>query len=214
MAVYAAIIDHPADTAVTMRVLVPYRVDEPKTRLASVLDRAERREFSRHMLTDVLGTIQEAGYHPTVLSTEPLPVKSVVDERPLTVAVNSHLEPGTAVVMADLALITPDALSRLLAPDADVVLVPGRGGGTNAIVAHHPRFRVDYHGLSYRDHVTICEEIGADVRTIDSYRLGTDIDEPDDLAEVLLHGNGTATDWLDERFELSISNGRVGVERS
>lgn len=199
-----------------MRVLVPYRVDEPKTRLAPVLDDEERREFSRLMLTDVLGAIREAGYSPTVLSTAspPIPVEDyIVDDRPLSAAVNAHLEPETAVVMADLALVTPKAISELFAVDVDVVLAPGRGGGTNVIVAHHPRFRVDYHGASYCDHVTICEQIGANVRIIDSYRLSTDIDEPDDLGEVLLHGKRAATDWLNERFELRTSNGRVSLKR-
>jgi 2-phospho-L-lactate guanylyltransferase len=197
-----------------MRVLVPYRVDEPKTRLAPMLDTQERRELSRLMLIDVLTAVHEAGYEPTVLSTASLADREVIiDERPLTAAVNEYLEPNTAVVMADLALATPEALSRLLETDGDVVLTPGRGGGTNALVSRHPQFRVDYHGASYRDHVTICDEIGADTRMIDSYRLSTDIDETNDLVELLLHGEGRAANWLDARFELSLSNGRVGVER-
>lgn len=209
----ATTINHLSDAVVTMQVLVPYRVDEPKTRLAPVLDDEERREFSRLMLGDVLAAVRNAGYDPTVLSTAPLSGVDCVDERPLTVAVNSHLEPNTAVVMADLALVTPSVLEKLFETNEDVVLAPGRGGGTNAIVARHPQFRVDYHGASYRDHVEICEAIGASVRTIDSYRLGTDIDEPADLAEVLLHGDGRAADWLGERFELSSANGRTGVKR-
>lgn len=198
-----------------MRVLVPYRAEEPKTRLAPVLDIEERRELSRLMLADVLTVIGTVGYEPIVLSTASLPIEHeiVIDERPLTAAVNEHLEPNMAVVMADLALVTPEALSRLLETDGEVVLAPGRGGGTNALVSRHPLFRVDYHGASYRDHTMICRDIGADARTVDSYRLGTDIDEPDDLGELLLHGQGMATDWLDARFELSLSNGRVGVER-
>jgi 2-phospho-L-lactate guanylyltransferase len=198
-----------------MRVLVPYRAEEPKTRLAPVLDSEERCKLSRLMLTDVLTVLKEIGYEPTVLSTSSVPInyEIVIDERPLSVAVNGHLEPGTAIVMADLALATPEALSRLLETDGDVVLAPGRGGGTNALVCRHPQFRVDYHGASYRDHTMICEEIGADVQEVDSYRLSTDIDEPDDLGELLLHGRGVASDWLDARFELSLSNGRVGIER-
>lgn len=201
-----------------MRVLVPYRVEEPKTRLAPMLNLQERRELSRLMLTDVLTAIREAGYEPTVLSTAPLSIRDevIIDERPLTVAVNGQLsdsDQNTAVVMADLALSTPKALSRLLAMDGDVVIAPGRGGGTNALVSRHSRFRVDYHGASYRDHVEICNDIGADMQVVDSYRLSTDIDASDDLAELLLHGDGGAADWLNTRFELSLSNGRVGVER-
>jgi 2-phospho-L-lactate guanylyltransferase len=209
------------EQTLTMRVLVPYRVEEPKTRLAPMLDLRERRELSRLMLVDVLTAIREAGYEPTVLSTAPLSIREevVVDDRPLTAAVNGHLESdsdrdtNTAIVMADLALVTSEVLSRLLEADGDVVLAPGRGGGTNALVTRHPQFRVDYHGASYRDHRAVCDEIGASTRVIDSHRLSTDIDETDDLGELLLHGDGRAADWLDTRFELSVSNGRVGVER-
>ncbi|MUW15232.1 2-phospho-L-lactate guanylyltransferase [Halorubrum sp. CBA1125] len=105
-----------------------------------------------------------------------------------------------AVVMADLALATPDATERLFEAGtaAEVAVAPGRGGGTNALVVSHPSFRVDYHGASYLDHRRIAAEIGASLRVVDSHRLATDIDEPADLAEVLLHGDGAAADWLEE----------------
>ncbi|PSQ17017.1 2-phospho-L-lactate guanylyltransferase [Halobacteriales archaeon QS_8_69_26] len=104
-----------------------------------------------------------------------------------------------AVVMADLALATPAAVERLLSAPGDVVLVPGRGGGTNAVLARHPGFRVDYHGVSYRDHRRIAAEAGAAVRTVDSYRLSTDVDERSDLPEVLLHGRPRSREWLRDR---------------
>jgi len=135
-----------------------------------------------------------------------------IDDRPLTDAVNAVLDarldegtapdddrtasippdgdraaspPPVAVVMADLALATPNALDRLFAAGkrADVALAPGRGGGTNAFVAAHPAFRVDYHGTSYLDHRRIAVAADASVAAVDSHRLATDIDEPADLAE-------------------------------
>jgi len=47
---------------------------------------------------------------------------------------------------------------------------------------------------SYLDHVAAAK--GADLtRTeVDSYRLATDVDEPADLAEVLLHADGRESD--------------------
>ncbi|RDI72253.1 NTP transferase domain-containing protein [Halopelagius longus] len=119
-----------------------------------------------------------------------------------------------AVAMADLALATPEAVRRLADAEGDVVIAPGRGGGTNALVVRHPGFRVDYHGASYRDHRRIAGEAGASVGVLDSMRLSTDVDEPSDLAEVLLHGGGESKRWLREAgFELDVSGGRVGVVR-
>lgn len=193
---------------------------------------------------------------PTVLANAPVEVDApvIVDERPLTDAVNGVLADrlrgregdgdrgvadgpdgpdrgGTAgpdgpdrrtfapvaIVMADLALATPAALERLFDPGADIVVAPGRGGGTNALVVRHPDFRVDYHGASYRDHRENAAAVGASVAVVDSFRLASDVDEPPDLAEVLLHApaDGESRAWLrNEGFDLEIHDGRVGVDRN
>ena len=53
------------------------------------------------------------------------------------------------------------------------------------------------------------------VGVVDSMRLATDVDEPSDLLEVLLHGDGRARQWLVEAgFEVDDGDdGRVGVRR-
>lgn len=203
----------------TMRVVVPFAAETPKTRLSSVLDDDERSAFARAMLEDVLDTLRETGADPEVLATAPLDVDApvTIDERPLTDAVNAVLA-GTdgpvAVVMADLALATPAALDRLLTAEGDVVLAPGLGGGTNALLVRHPDFRVDYHGVSYQDHREAARAVGAAVTTIDSFRLAVDVDDPPDLAEVLVHGDGeTATHLRSLGVEIAPEGGRVAVSR-
>jgi len=191
-----------------MRVVVPFDAREPKTRLAPALDGDERGAFAEAMLRDVLVAVRGAGHTPELLATAPVDteVPVTVDERPLTPAVNAALAAATepvAVVMADLPLVTADALSRLTVPEADVVLAPGLGGGTNAFLSRHPDFRVDYHEGSYRKHRERAAACGATLATVDSFRLALDVDSPADLAEVLLHGEGHADAWLREAgFEL------------
>jgi 2-phospho-L-lactate guanylyltransferase len=202
-----------------MRVVVPFAAEQPKTRLDGFFTPSERRGFARAMLADVLDALHESGHDPELLSTSPIDidVPTTVDERPLTAAVNGILETSSpvAVVMADLPLATPAALSALFAAEGEVVLAPGRGGGTNALVACHPEFRVDYHGTSYLDHRERARRIGASVETVDSFRLGTDIDERADLADVLVHGDGRARAWLDRAgVRLAREGGRVGVARA
>ncbi len=201
-----------------MRVVVPYAAGAPKTRLTDILSATERSDFAAVMRDDVLTALQAVGWEPELLSTEPVDVDVpvIVDSRSLTTAVNAVLAESvpTAVVMADLALATPAALERFFAPAGDVVLVPGRGGGTNAIIVRDPDFRVDYHGASYLDHLDRAEELGASVSVVDSHRLATDIDERTDLVELLLHGEGDAPEWLRSAgFQLAISEGRVGLRR-
>jgi len=208
-----------------MRTLVPFAAVNPKTRLDSVLTGDERAAFARVMLRSVCATLQQAGSEPTVLSTASLDETTlppsttvVVDDRPLTATVNDELttDAPTLIMMADLPLATPESIRRLTAAsdDTDIAIAPGLGGGTNALVVRAPAFRVDYHGASYLDHRAAAADLGATVETVDSRRLATDIDEPSDLAEVLIHGDGPAREWLvDAGFELDTGDGRVGVRR-
>jgi len=199
-----------------MEVLVPFAVGEPKTRLASVLEPDERTEFARAMLADVCAAIESTDSEPTVLATEPIDCEwpTVADDRPLSEAVNARLEPPIAVVMADLPLAAPGALSRLFDAEGEVVIAPGLGGGTNAVVVRHPEFYTTYHGASVADHRRIAADVGAEATTVDSFRLAVDIDERDDLAELLLHGSGRAVEWLRATgFEVATTDGRVTVRR-
>ncbi len=204
-----------------MRVIIPFDARDPKTRLSTLLDYDDRNEFARAMLRDVVSVVQDTGRDPLVLSSAPIEFENcpvVVDERSLSRAVNERLRAASsavAVVMADLPLITDAALERLLTREEDVVLARGIGGGTNALVSRTTDFAVDYHGTSYLDHRSTALEIGATLAEIDSYRLAVDIDEPDDLVEVLLHGESRATQWLRDRgFRLASGTGRTTVRRT
>jgi 2-phospho-L-lactate guanylyltransferase len=204
-----------------MRVVVPFDARAPNTRLDPVLDAEERRAFAGAMLADVLTALRgtDRDLDIQVLATAPVDLDAniSVDDRPLTPAVNAALEANetpVAVVMGDLPLTTPEAVQQLFRHPTDVVLAPGLGGGTNALLARHPEFRVDYHGVSCRDHREAAADVGATVRTVDSFRLALDVDAPTDLAEVLLHSDGEAAAWLREAgFGVSADSGRMTAER-
>ena len=183
----------------------------------------ERVGFVYACLEDVCAAVDAAGGEPVVLSTEPLDgrategYETVVRDEDLTPAVNAVLRdetPPVAVVVADLPLATPEPLERLYAPDAGFAVAPGRGGGTNSFVTHDADFRVDYHGTSFVDHVEGARQLGCAVEVVDSFRLSTDADEPADLVEVLLHGDGRAARFINDRFELvEDDRSRVTLER-
>lgn len=196
-----------------MNVIVPYSPVDPKSRLSPVLSPEERFELSQAMVRDVIDVIDRTGHQPTILAPEPVAIDDVpviVDDRSLSRAVNAvfgRADLPVGLVMADLALATESALTRLFRATADVAIAPGRRGGTNALLVDHPSFVTDFHDLSYRDHRRICDEIGADVRIVDSFRLATDIDEPDDLLEVVLHTSGRTRQSL-----LELTGGRAPAQ--
>ncbi len=170
------------------------------------------------MLRDVLDAVTDAGGDPSVVADTRVDVDApvTVDDRPLSAVVEDELgsDEPVAVVMADLALATPAALTRLFETDGDVVAAPGLGGGTNALVVRHPDFSVDYHGASILDHRHIARDAGLSFVEVDSMRLAVDVDEPTDLVEVLLHGTSRARTWLtDAGVELECGTGRVEAVR-
>jgi 2-phospho-L-lactate guanylyltransferase len=183
------------------------------------------------MLKDVVETITVTGHTPTVLATEPieLDVDCITSTESLSSAVNSLLQPvGTpesrtvyqdtvqpkSVVMADLGIVTEDALDRLFSTKSDVTISPGFRGGTNALVVRSSDFYVDYHDCSYLDHRAIAREQGLDVSNVDSFRLACDIDRPADLVELLLHGTGQAAEYVSERFEFAPEDHSLPIRRS
>lgn len=200
-----------------MEFAVPFDAVDPKTRLDDTLDETERSAFAKVVLSDVLDAVRSAGYDPTVYATGPVDVDAdvVVDDRGLDALCNDLFsDPPVAVVMADLGLATPAAIERLFVAEGDVVVAPGLGGGTNALVVRDDAFETDFHGVSIRDHREIAREQGLAWNAVDSMRLGVDVDERVDLVEVLLHGEGGAPGWLREHgFRVVVRDGRAAVVR-
>lgn len=201
--------------------LIPYKPKNPKTRLSSVLEPGEREKLASAMLEDVLQLMREMCCMPVVVATELFEnevVQVTVTDADLNQTLNEIL-PDTKrdllIIMADLPLADEASIKRVLATDKDMAIVPGRGGGTNVIYLREPwKFQVNYYGASFQKHLRIAQDAGFSVEVIDSFRLHTDIDEPEDLVELLIHGTGRSRACLvDLGFVLSDEKGRVGVQR-
>ena len=121
------------------------------------------------------------------------------------------------IIMADIPLVSTNNIKEIAASPADVVIVPGRMGGTNALFIRHPSsFHVDYYGASFSKHKEIAARSGIEIEVFDSFNMSTDIDEVADLTEILLHGTGHAARYL-KKFGFTIAEeengGRVGLKR-
>jgi len=58
------------------------------------------------------------------------------------------------------------------------------------ILIRRPQFRTCYNGVSFPKHLDFARKLGISVTICDSLRSSCDIDEPSDLAELLIHGYG------------------------
>jgi 2-phospho-L-lactate guanylyltransferase len=199
-----------------IRVVVPFKLECAKSRLSSALSSPEREKLALAMLEDVVDAVSGLGEISILLrgpitDGEPLhrlrsrPGIEILDCREdldpaLNLFIASLEEKGwpsdLLIAMADLPLMRACDLDGLLRTPGDVVIVPGRGGGTNLILIRDPRFRVSYYGLSFLKHVRKAEELGLSAGVYESFRCGSDVDEPPDLVEVLIHGRGRTAELL------------------
>lgn len=260
------------------RVVVPFKLNGAKSRLAPALDPEERRLLAFAMIRDVLRTVSEFG-EVTVLSRPGLNAEDIaITERDVEATVDgskiagrdikftgkdieftgtdiktigkdilatgndieatgtdakdhrkdieileSDLDLNDAlnelierearggwqkdilIVMADLALLLKSDIAGILNCPGDVVLCPGRGGGTNMILINNPAFRTCYSGRSFPKHLAFARDLNLEASVFESFRASTDIDQPEDLIELLLHGRGEGRALL-ERMGFSISD--------
>jgi 2-phospho-L-lactate guanylyltransferase len=207
---------------------VPFKLNGAKSRLSSVLTAKERRLFAFSMLRDVLDVV--TGFHrATVLSQPGLDIAEIggdveilESELNLNDALNSLIveealhgwKSDILIVMADLALLSGKDVAGILGREGDVVLCPGRGGGTNMILIRSPKFRTCYQGLSFPKHLAFAEAAGLKVAIFESFRAGCDIDEPEDLTEVLIHGQGNSLHALLSMGFCLFDKGRAKVSRA
>jgi len=203
--------------------LIPFKPVNPKTRLSCILTQEEREAFARAMLEDVIASVLKSGCSATLLCTHPFKHDDAliaVRKESLNDAINwalAQFHCPALIIMADLPLVTAGDIQRMIRSEKDMSIVPGRGGGTNAIFLKKPRcFHADFYGASFLDHLRVAGECGFSVEVIDSFRMSTDIDEKEDLVEILIHGRGKKSrEFLENSgFSLVIDEkGRVGVQR-
>ncbi len=201
--------------------LIPYKPANPKTRLSCLFSQDERETLARAMLDDVVDAVKDANCSPVIVATDLFDsdlIQVTITDADLNQSLNTILPQAagpTLILMADLPLANADAIRRVIKTEQDMAIVPGRGGGTNVIFIKEPaRFHVDYYGTSFLKHMKIAGEAGLSCEVIDSFRLHTDIDEKEDLAELLIHGSGKSRKYLEELgCVLVVEKGRVGVER-
>lgn len=209
-----------------MRAVIPFKKSNAKSRLSSLLLKKEREELAMAMLNDVAGTLVSSGCFELIdiLSTSMIEVEganTVLTEMGLNEALNEYMgkmsshkinEP-VLIIMADIPLVSIKNIKDIVSTNADIVIAPGRMGGTNAIFIRHPlSFHVDYYGASFLKHLKIASGLHTEI--FDSFNISTDIDEVSDLTEVLLHGKGQSQEYLTKiGINIQASGGRVGVKR-
>ena len=177
-----------------MKVIIPFKGLNPKSRLSRILSRSEREGLAKRMLLDVVDSLKPFNYLIKIISPVKIEVKGVdvtLDDRGLDEIVSDEIQsPPCAVIMSDLPLLNKDVLTRFFETEGDVVIAPGRKGGTNMLLVRKKGFKTSYHYGSFLKHVKIAEELGLKYAIFDSFYSFVDVDDEFDLLELLIHGSG------------------------
>ncbi len=191
----------------TIWAIVPVKpLRRGKSRLASVFSEEERADLNRHLLENTVRTLKNIPEieHVLVVSRDQSalalardlgartvlengsPQLNVALER-ATVVAKTYETRGVLILPADLPLITPEDVNRMLerANDPPVVVVaPDRHEkGTNALlVCPAGLIEYQYGDNSFKRHCDLAKEAGARVEICELPSLTLDLDVPEDLA--------------------------------
>ena len=205
-----------------VKAIIPFKKEGAKSRLGQFFSELEREELAIQMLKNVLTALSNSNIDEVEIistgswddiagavnveeiqanaATAPLTVSVREDDRGLNETLNDAITNETEpvlILMADLPLTTPESINGIIAHTEDVVIVPGRKGGTNALFLRKPyAFRVSYYGTSFLAHRDIAKRRNLSCAVYDSFFISTDIDEEDDLIELLIHGKGFVAEYL------------------
>lgn len=223
-----------------IKTVIPYKPDNPKSRLSAVFTEEERKFFVELSLENVLSALKEAGIRRVEILCKSLPepgdekkirdmfyaeeaeLTFSVDERDLNTAMNDYLKKAgepVLIVMADLALLTKENVSAMIAspsaaiapPDADATgfirIAPGKDGGTNMMYIGAPKiFEVNYYGESFKKHREEARNKDLVCEIHESFFAAADMDEPEDLKEILVHGKGKLLEFVSSALKKEIFN--------
>lgn len=191
-------------------VVIPLRgLHGGKSRLSPVLDPVQRTTMIAALASLVVGAVVKSNVadaiivvsrEPALLSSIELrhPMISLVKQAEESIGLNAALNGGREaalrsnadrllVVSADLPLLTPVELARMLEIEDDVIIAPDRcGRGTNALSLRGrdriSRFQFQFGPESRRLHVAEASRLGLDHSTFEARGFALDLDTPDDWA--------------------------------
>jgi 2-phospho-L-lactate guanylyltransferase len=187
-----------------MRVIaVPVKsLDRAKGRLSGMLRPLERAALTLAMLEDVLDACLDIpGWQTWVISPDEAVLevsarrraRPITEETPGLLAAVRQMEEAIgssdalAVVLGDLPLLTPEALSSVLHTVGPAVAAPSASdAGTNVLLRRPPgvipaRFGTD----SFRKHREVAELRGIPFAVVRSPELAFDLDRPEDIPALI-----------------------------
>ena len=205
-------------------ILIPVKeFHQAKKRLAPHFSATERAALAEAMCEDFFSVVAATGYRVFVISKEPAALSHARRFGWETIVESDQISESTSVdagsrycadkgvqallrLPVDLPLAEPgdiEVVFEHLQAAPSVVIVPSSDGtGTNALLRSPPVLFPSHFGPnSFPRHLVEAKQSGARTRIVRNPRLGTDIDELDDLRKISkqLRPTSATARWLSER---------------
>ncbi|WP_455645881.1 2-phospho-L-lactate guanylyltransferase [Methanosphaera sp.] len=185
-----------------------------KTRLSPFLTEDERKQLLQSMLKDIVEGIKEEVSEIIIISKDPevlsyaktLEISTLLEEKHERDHLNNAIidaikyvkenyeDAKILILPSDIPLIEKKNIDYLENNNNDFIISPSKGGGTNLLYINN---QYDYKPLfgefSFFKHVTEAKNKKMNINIYDSFYVSIDINTPQDLGELLLHGTHTNT---------------------
>jgi len=221
-------------------ILVPVKhLETSKQRLSALLSPSERCALAEAMLQDVLAALDASRHRGYVVlvsgdaRAHQLASQygfEVIDDPDdpgetgaIETATRTAIKRGaefTLVLPADIPLITAAEVDQIfeVAPPEGTVLAPSASGrGTNAVLQRPPGlFPLRFGNDSFLPHLAAARATGNPLEVLRLARIGIDIDEPPDLADLLAAPGDTRAQRLLHEWRISerLAAMRLSEERA
>ena len=190
-------------------ILIPVKnLDNAKERLSPALSPAQRRALAKAMMQDVLAAVAAVNHNTrvAVVTSDPFAGGLAQGYRFEVIADPANLgesdaishatrhcsaqgADSTLVIPGDIPLVQAADIEQVLraAPAEGSVLVPGWDGrGSNAVLRRPADlFPLHFGNDSFQPHLRAAQATGMPCRVLQLPRIGLDVDNPTDLAQLL-----------------------------
>lgn len=209
-----------------------------KTRLSSFLSEDERVSLLKSMIRDIVTNISDYVLEIFLVSNDKdvfsfaksLGISYIQENEHDDNKLNNALIDAISLVKgnfndvdilllpSDIPLIKKEHVVSLKNFDSDLIISPSKGGGTNLLCFNSDFDFVPLFGaMSYFRHIEEANSMSMKINLIESFYLSLDVNTPEDLGEILLHGVGTYTEEylrsLNIVVESSHGRERLNVEK-
>ncbi|MBE6486365.1 MAG: 2-phospho-L-lactate guanylyltransferase [Methanosphaera stadtmanae] len=185
-----------------------------KTRLSPFLSPDERIKLLKVMLKDITTTISKE-VDEIVLVSKDDGVKNFAKELQINFVEEKNHEKDflnnaisdaveevkvnfpkkdILILPSDIPLLKAKHIATVKNMNNDLIISPSKGGGTNLLCFNEKfDYKTHFGPMSYFKHLNYANQLGMSINIIESFYVSLDMNTPEDLGELMLHGAGTYT---------------------